>query len=61
MDARKTLLLLAFASALPAIGGTVAVPAPPAPAFADLETMTNATIRASMLQSARVFLTIGSA
>ena len=61
MDARKTLLLLAFASALPAIGGTVAVPAPPAPAFADLETVTNATIRASMLQSARVFLTIGSA
>ena len=55
MDARKTLLLLAFASALPAIGGTVAVPAPPAPAFADLETVTNATIQTSMLQSARVF------
>ena len=55
MDARKNFLLLAFASALPAVGGTVAVPAPPAPAFADLETVTNATIRASMLQSARVF------
>ncbi len=55
MDARKILLLLAFASALPAIGGTVAVPAPPAPAFADLETVTNAPIRAAMLQSARIF------
>ena len=61
MDARKTLLLLAFASALPAVGGTVAVPTPPAPAFADLETVTNAPIRAPMLQSTRVFLTIGSA
>ena len=55
MDARKTLVLLAFASALPAVGGTVALPAPPAPTFADLETVTNATIRASMLQCARVF------
>ena len=55
MDARKTLLLLAFASALPAIGGTVAIPDSPAPAFLDLESVTNATIRASMLQSARVF------
>ena len=26
MDTRKTLILLAFASALPAIGGTVAIP-----------------------------------
>ena len=55
MDARKTLLLLAFASALPAVGGTVAIPATPAPAFADLETVTNATIQASMLQSAHIF------
>ena len=55
MDACKTLLLLAFASALPAVGGMVALPDAPAPAFADLETVTNATIRASMLQSARVF------
>ena len=61
MDARKTLLLFAFASALPAVGGTVALPDSPAPAFADLETVTNAAIRASMLQSARVFLAIGSA
>ena len=61
MVARKTLLLLAFASALPAVGGTVGVPVPPTPAFADLEIVTNAPIRASMLQSARVFLTIGSA
>ena len=56
MDARKTLLLLAFASALPAIGGTVAVPDAPAPAYSDLECVTNAPIRASMLQRARVFL-----
>ena len=55
MDARKTLLLLAIASALPAAGGTVAVPDPPAPAFLDLESVTNAPIGASMLQSARVF------
>ena len=55
MDVRKTLLVLAFASALPAVGGTVALPDAPAPAFADLETVTNATIRAAMLQSARVF------
>lgn len=55
MDARKTLLILAFASALPAIGGTVAIPDSPDPAFADLESVTNATIRASMLQRTRVF------
>ena len=55
MDARKTLLLLAFASALPAVGGTVPLSEAPAPAFADLESVTNAPIRASMLQRARVF------
>ncbi len=42
MDARKTFLLLGFAAALPAIGGTVALPDSPAPAFADLESVTNA-------------------
>ncbi len=42
MDSRKTLLLLAFASALPAVGGTVVMPDSPAPAFADLEGATNA-------------------
>ncbi len=51
----KPLLFLALVSALPAVGGTVALPDVPAPAFADLETVTNAAIRASMLQSARVF------
>ena len=56
MDARKTLLLLAFASALPVVGGTVPLSEAPAPAFADLESVTNAPIRASMLQRARVFL-----
>ena len=55
MDARKTFLILAFASALPAIGGTVAIPDSPAPAFLDTECVTNAPIRASMLQRARVF------
>ena len=55
MDTRKTLILLAFASALPAIGGTVAIPYSPAPAFLDLESVTNSTIRASMLQLARIF------
>ena len=55
MDARKTLLLLVFASALPAIGGTVVIPDSPAPAFLDAESVTNAPIRASMLQRARVF------
>ncbi len=55
MDARKTLLLLAFAAALPAIGGTVAVPDAPAPAYSDLECVTNAPIRASILQRARLF------
>ena len=55
MDARKTLLLLAFASALSSIGGTVAIPDSPAPAFLDTECVTNAPIRASMLQRARVF------
>ena len=55
MDARKTLLLLAFASALSSIGGTVGIPDSPVPAFADLESVTNAPIRASMLQRARVF------
>ena len=55
MDARKTILLLAFASALPAIGGTVAIPDSPAPAFLDTESVTNATIRATTLQRARVF------
>ena len=55
MDACKTLLLLAFAAALPAIGGTIAVPGVPAPAYGDLESVTNAPIRASTLQRARVF------
>ena len=55
MDARKTLLLLAFASALPAVGGTVPLSEAPAPAFVDLESVTNAPIRASMLQRARIF------
>ncbi len=55
MDFRKTLLLLAFASTLPAVGGTVALPDSPAPAFADLECVTNATIRASDLQRVRLF------
>ena len=55
MDVRKTLLLLALASTLPAIGGTVAIPDSPAPAFLDTECVTNASIRASMLQRARVF------
>ena len=55
MDARKTLLLLAFASALPAVGGMVAIPEAPAPAYSDLESATNAPIRASILQRARLF------
>ena len=55
MDARKTLLLLAFASALSSVGGTVAIPDSPAPAFLDTECVTNATIRATTLQRARVF------
>ena len=55
MDARKTLLLLALSSALPAVGGTVPLPEAPAPAFADLESVTNAPIRAAMLQRSRVF------
>ncbi len=55
MDARKTLLLLAFASALPAVGGMVAIPEAPAPAYSDLECVTNAPIRASILQRARLF------
>jgi hypothetical protein len=55
MDARKTLLLLAFASALPAVGGMVAIPEAPAPAYSDLESVTNAPIRASILQRARLF------
>ena len=55
MDARKAHLLLVFAAALPAIGGTVAIPDSPAPAFLDTECVTNASIRASMLQRARVF------
>ena len=55
MDARKTFLLLAFAAALPTVGGTVAVPDAPAPAYSDLECVTNAPIRASILQRARLF------
>ena len=55
MDARKTILLLAFAAALPAVAGTVALPDSPAPVSADLESVTNAPIRASTLQRARVF------
>lgn len=55
MDVRKPLFLLAFASALHAVGGTVPLPEAPTPAFADLETVTNAPIRASMLQSAHIF------
>ena len=43
MDARKTLVLLAFAAALPAVGGTVPLSEAPAPAFADLESVTNAS------------------
>ena len=53
MDARKTLLLLSFASALPAVGGTVPLSEAPASAFADLESVTNAPIRASMPQNTR--------
>ena len=55
MDARKTFLLLAFAAALPTVGGMVAVPDAPAPAYSDLECVTNAPIRASILQRARLF------
>ena len=55
MDARKTFLLLAFAAALPAIGGTVAIPDSPAPAFLDTACVTNAPIRTSALQRARLF------
>ena len=51
----QCMTLLLLASVLPAIGGTVAIPDTPAPAFADLESVTNATIRASVLQSARLF------
>ena len=56
MEARRTLLLLAFASALSVVGGTVPLSEAPAPAFADLESVTNAPIRAAMLQQARVFI-----
>ncbi len=52
----KIPLLFLFAFALPAVGGMVVLPAPPAPVFADLETVTNAPIRASALENARVFL-----
>ena len=55
MDARKTFLLLAFAAALPTVGGTVAVPDAPAPAYSDLECVTNVPIRATTLQRARLF------
>lgn len=55
MDARKTLILLALASALTAIGGTVPISNAPVPEYTDLECVTNAPIRASMLQRARVF------
>ena len=55
MDVRKTFLLLAFASVFPVIGGTVAIPDSPAPAFLDTESVTNSPIQASMLQRARLF------
>ena len=55
MTARKTFLLLAFVAAFPAFGGSVPLPDTPAPVFADLESATNAPIRAAMLAEARIF------
>ena len=54
MDASKTLLLLAFAVALPVVGGEVAPSAAPGPVFRDCESTTNASIRAAVMQNADV-------
>ena len=54
MDARKTLLLFAFAAALPVVGGEVAPSAAPAPVFRDCESATNAPIRSAVMQNADV-------